>query len=179
MKEVEVKAIINDYEVVKKRLEDLGCEFSEIIKQEDKIFLHKEKDLSKTKEGNVTLRIRKTENKNILTMKKQMGNELDNIEKETEIEKPEEMAEIIKTLDFRETVRVSKERIKTKYNGTEICIDKVKDLGNFIEVEKMTEKDSETTQEELFKFLESLGVKKEEQVFKGYDTMRYEKLTTS
>ena len=53
-----------------------------------------------------------------------------------------------------------------------ICLDKVEGLGEFIEVEKITEQDdSIQTQKKLFDFLKSLGISEEDQVFKGYDTL--------
>ena len=69
-------------------------------------------------------------------------------------------------------------RKKAKYNDMEICIDAVEQLGSFIEVEKLSEGDSLQIQEQLFTFLESLGVTKEDQVIKGYDTLMWEYLKT-
>jgi len=57
-----------------------------------------------------------------------------------------------------------------------ICLDEVEGLGSFIEVEKTSAEDGEAIQEELFNFLESLGVKREDRVFKGYDTLKYDSI---
>ena len=48
------------------------------------------------------------------------------------------------------------------------------DLGTFVEVEKITEDvEAEAVQNELFEFLETLGVKKEDRIVQGYDTLFY------
>ena len=60
----------------------------------------------------------------------------------------------------------------------EICLDEVKDLGNFIEVEKITDEDPDKVQEELFRFLESVGVRREDRVVNGYDILMWRKQHT-
>tara|TARA_Y100000031_G_C8194943_1_gene373220 strand:+ start:834 stop:1379 length:546 start_codon:yes stop_codon:yes gene_type:complete len=175
MKEVEVKAKINNIDEIKSKLINLSCEFSETLVQKDRIYLHKSIEFKDIKKGTVILRIRDSNGKYFMTLKKQLENELDNIEKETSIDSQEQAHEILKYLDFHEVVNVTKKRIKCKYGNLEICIDEVNELGCFIEVEKLTnDEDSLKIQKELFQFLEKLGIKKENQVFKGYDTLIYE-----
>jgi adenylate cyclase class 2 len=83
---------------------------------------------------------------------------------------------ILKLMGYSEEVRVNKTRVKTNFKDYEICIDDVKDLGAFVEVEKIAEDgDGEKIQKELFEFLETLGVKKEDQVMHGYDTLLWHK----
>jgi hypothetical protein len=49
-------------------------------------------------------------------------------------------------------------------------------LGEFIEVEKMTEEvDGEKIQEELFQFLETLGVSRSDRALHGYDVLLNQK----
>ncbi|MDP3762811.1 MAG: CYTH domain-containing protein, partial [bacterium] len=56
----------------------------------------------------------------------------------------------------------------------EICLDEVDRLGSFVEVETFSDDgDPEKIQEEIFKFLLSLGVKPEDRVREGYDTLVY------
>lgn len=176
MNEVEVKARIDDIDKIMKSLEELGCDFSEQLEQKDKIFLHNSIEFPDIKKGTVILRIRDSNGKCILNLKKQLGNEMDNIEQETEISDSEAGEEILKHLGFHEVVQVNKIRQECKYRDMTICVDEVENLGSFIEVEKLTdEKDSAKLQKELFKFLETLGIKKEYQVFQGYDTLIYNK----
>jgi len=74
-------------------------------------------------------------------------------------------------LNYEQTVEVHKKRIKTSYKDYEICLDEVAGLGSFIEVEKMSDENGEKVQKELFDFLKTLGVSKEDRVFNGYDTL--------
>lgn len=176
MREIEVKARIKDLGETRKKLEKMGCTFSEPLDQKDIIFLHKSPDLRTMEKGKVILRIRNSSGAIILTLKKQCENELDNIEEEVVVESQEKMERILKYMDYEEVIRVNKVRQKTFYKDMEICVDRVEGLGDFIEVEKMTDDKQEgELQGKLFEFLESLGVKKEDQVFKGYDSLLYDK----
>jgi adenylate cyclase class 2 len=98
---------------------------------------------------------------------------MDCIEREVEINDADQMIGAIELLGYHKAVNVVKARTKTMYNGMEICLDEVKDLGSFIEVEKIVDGDGEEVQNELFIFLETLGVKREDRVMNGYDTMVY------
>src|SRR3989344_924740 len=175
MKEVEVKAKIKNLEEVKEKLQKLGCVFSKPLIQKDKIYLHKNTMFQNVTKGKVILRIRDSNGIFIITLKKQLENELDNIEREVIVNDPIEAEEILKEMDYKEVIIVFKKRVKCKYKDLEICLDNVEGLGEFIEVEKLT-KDEESLkiQKELFEFLESLGIEKKDQVFKGYDTLLYE-----
>ena len=90
------------------------------------------------------------------------------------------MVEILKILKWQQVPTVDKKRIKTNVGEMEIVLDTVKDLGEFIEAEKIVETanpdDRKKTQEELFAFLTTLGVLKEDRIIDGkYDIMLYEK----
>jgi adenylate cyclase class 2 len=85
------------------------------------------------------------------------------------------MAEIVLLMGYYEFNTVSKVRRKCRYKNYEICLDEVEELGNFIEVEKMSDEPSEVVQEELFTFLESLGISREDRATKGYDILLYQK----
>ena len=88
-KEIEVKAKIDNFQTVKTKLLELGCVFSDSIRQEDEVFVNFEGDFTQLKLGTNFLRIRK-ENKVgkdriLFTLKQPQSNELDCIEKEVEI----------------------------------------------------------------------------------------------
>jgi adenylate cyclase class 2 len=78
-------------------------------------------------------------------------------------------------MGYKSAVKINKVRRKAKHLGYEICVDEVEGLGTFIEVEKVTDdcEDSKEVQKELFHFLESLGVNKNDVVMRGYDTLIY------
>lgn len=172
MKEIEVKAKLNRPKEVKRKLIDLGCSFSEPLVQKDIIYLHKSLEFKDITRGKVVLRIRNSNGKLLLTLKKQLENELDNIEREITFDDFQQAADILGYMDYHEVVRVEKTRSKCKYHDLEICVDDVTGLGTFIEVEKMSEsEDSLEVQKQLFSFLQTLGVSEQDRVFKGYDTL--------
>lgn len=173
MNEVEVKAKVENLGQVREKLVQLGCQFSPPIRQEDKIFIHESINFSDLDEGTIVLRIRRSKNI-LLTLKKKLGNELAHIEREIQIDKAEEAEEMLELMSFKEVVNVNKTRSEAKYQGMTICLDSVDTLGNFIEVEKITDKNNiDEIQEELYKFLEGIGIGKEKIVLYAYDTLIY------
>ena len=111
-------------------------------------------------------------------MKQPQSNELDTLERETEIADPKELKEVLFLMGYRSVVEIHKVRRKAKYKDYEICLDEVKGLGSFVEVEKITdEANAEEVQEELFQFLETWGIQRENRIMNGYDTLIYLKHT--
>lgn len=137
------------------------------------------------------MRIRDSNGVFFLTMKKTQINELDCIENEVEVKDPVEARKMLENLGFKEFVRVEKTREKCRLEDMTICLDEVEGLGNFIEIEKLIDPllirtseanaatDGIKVQEELFSFLEGIGVRREDRVFKGYDSLTMEKKTKS
>ena len=174
MKEVEVKARLRNESEVIRKLEELGVQLSEPITQEDKVYFPVGAVFAEEGNKDPALRIRDQNGRYIFTYKKPDKNNLDKIEFESEITDPEEMAKMCEALGFELRTQIKKTRRKAKYNEYEICLDEVDQLGSFIEAESLFEDgDSEHIQKELFSFLETLGVTKEDQVFEGYDIMLY------
>jgi adenylate cyclase class 2 len=169
MNEIEVKAKVHDQENLIQQLDDLGCVFSEPFHQIDTIYIPFGESIPVPNGVNV-LRIREQNGKFILTLKQPLTNQLDNIEKELEISDSNAMHEIILLLGFEVSSTVEKTRRTSKYKDFEICIDEVTGLGSYIEVEKFG-LDAEVIQKELFEFLETLGIQKEDQEFMGYDIL--------
>jgi len=105
-----------------------------------------------------------------------MVNDLDSVEHEVEVSSRDEMEKALRLMGYKEAVRVSKVREITRYEGCEICVDEVENLGSFIEMEKLSEDgDSVKIQEELFRFFLSLGVLPEDRAFSGYDILMMER----
>lgn len=173
--EIEVKAKVKSLETTQNKLGELGCILSKPIIQHDYIFNKKGLNIEKGYGETPILRIREQGDKILFTLKKHRSNELDCIEKELEIGNKEIMEDIFELLGYEKTVEVHKKRIKTNYKDYEICLDSINDLGYFIEVEKISDEDGEKIQNELFNFLETIGIKKEDRVLKGYDTLLWEK----
>ncbi len=178
MYEVEVKARLKDKKAVIKKLKSLGCKFGKELHQIDHIFIPNGMAFPPPI-GTPVLRVRKQGSVNFFTLKISQGNRTDSIERELEIKDGEKMIEILKLLDWKETILVDKKRVKTNLKDMEIVLDDVKNLGKFIEAEKIV-KDKNTErrkkiQGELFDFIETLGVPKKDHVIGGkYDIMLHE-----
>lgn len=173
-KEIEVKAKLVDEEAIKQKLVDLGCVFSEPIDQDDAWFVNFTTSYTTFMPKTNFIRIRKSKGKVLFTLKHPQANELDCIEKETDVSNEKELRGILEMLGYHEVVGFHKRSMKAEYRDYGIYLDEITDLGSFIEVEKITEEsDGEKVQEELFIFLESLGIKREDRVVNGYDTLVY------
>lgn len=179
MYEVEVKAKLQNRKAVMKKLKSFGCKFSEELHQVDHIFTPAGTPFP-TPFTTPVLRVREQGDIFLFTLKISQFGRQDCIEHELEIMDGEKMIEIMKLINYKEVALVDKKRIKTKLNGVGVELDKVKDLGEFIEVEKIvTHPDPEKRkkiQKELCDFLENLGIAKEDLLVNAkYDIMLFEK----
>jgi adenylate cyclase, class 2 len=176
-KEIEVKAKVDDLDGLIKNLGNLGIILSESIIQKDETFVDDNYGAyDQFQPGKNALRIRNSNGKFLFTIKQPIANELDCIERETEISDPKEFREALILMGYNPVVRINKTRRKAKYKDYEICVDQVEGLGDFVEMEKLTEdEDPEVVQNEMFALLESFGIKKENRIPHGYDTLVYKK----
>jgi predicted adenylyl cyclase CyaB len=181
MYEVEVKAKLKNRKAVIKKLKAFGCKFSEELRQIDYVFIPQEAPYPLFPLGTPALRLRKQNDVYFLTLKIPQSSYQDCIEREIDIQDGKRMLEILKLIGWKSIPTVEKRRIKTKFKGVEIVLDKVEHLGEFMEAEKIVKhKNHETrkkVQEELFDFLGTLGVSKKDHVINGkYDIMLWHKL---
>lgn len=73
------------------------------------------------------------------------------------------LLKILKMLDFTEICRIDKKREVFQYQDFEIVLDKVKKLGNFIEVELAGNfRNREKYKKRIVELLDKLGIKKEQ-----------------
>lgn len=99
-------------------------------------------------------------------------------EYETEISNKEEFTKILNFLDFKKAVTVDKQREYWDCGDLEIALDKIKGLGEFIEVEaKRNFENTDQARKACLSFLDNLGIKNAEQIEikKGYPVMLLEK----
>ena len=176
LKEIEVKAKVDDFIKLKEKLQELQCELSEGIVQKDTVFIQPGTSYPVVDSGKPVLRIREQGEETILTLKIPQENNLTCIEKEINVNHPEKTKALIELLGFKEMIESTKVRQKAKYQEYEICLDNVEGLGMFVEVEKISYEDSIIVQKELFSFLQKLGIEKENQVLYGYDILMWNKL---
>lgn len=163
MIEVEVKASIPSFEIMKERLNNLNAEKVKTEYQEDRYFNSPVKDFAKTDEA---LRIRKTKSENyerlFITYK---GPKIDSKSKtreevEMEIEDENKCSDIFKHLGFKEVRTVIKNRDYYKIDTYEISLDDIKGLNPYMEIEITLEEGSDYTeaQKGIFEMFEKLGI---------------------
>jgi predicted adenylyl cyclase CyaB len=179
MREIEIKAQVESLASIREALQERGAELSDPVIQHDVVW-----GLPGITGNNEApwLRLR-TETKNnttyhVFTLKRSVTGQLDSIEHETEIKDPVELASIVRELGFTLYADTTKTRQKTKLGDIEFCLDSVKDLGEFIEAEKLTEEevDYEEVVAQLWKIFEEFGVTRTSGVTDGYDTLMNKKL---
>ncbi len=178
MREIEIKLRAKNLEEIEEKLKEKGCIISELISQHDTIYSLKgsRNEFASASEGDVIIRIRRLKDAAQLNLKQQRSSEGDNLEFETEVKDPEEIHNMLTILNWYPAIEVKKTRKKGKLGEYEFCLDQVEKLGTFVEIEKLTSDDvnPEEVRDELFKELESLGLSKEDEETRGYDTQIYQ-----
>ncbi|MFA6097462.1 MAG: class IV adenylate cyclase [Candidatus Paceibacterota bacterium] len=173
MREIEIKLKVENLGELAKKLSERGYELSDPIQQHDIVYSLKDKPqrIEYAKEGDISIRIRRSGGKAELNLKQQQSNEMDNLEYETEVKDPEAMHQILLKLGYVPEVEVKKIRRKGKLGPYEICLDEVERLGTFVELEKLApdNTDPEEIREELFRELEKLGLSRKDEETRGYD----------
>jgi adenylate cyclase class 2 len=174
MNEIEIKVRFNNLEQIVEKFKEIGIVFSQPNRQEDIIFLDAKMADYKIVEGTIVLRIRNENGKLTFTIKQQLGRDLSSKEYEVEISNADTMYAMLQLMGFKELVRVNKTRLKGSYKSYNLCIDNVERLGNFLEIECLTERaDYEVVQNEMLAFLREIGIDTTQQVTVPYDTQIY------
>ena len=163
MIEVEVKAKIDSFDEMRKRLDEINAIKTKTEHQEDRYFNSPVNDFAQTDEA---LRIRETksdEKHNLFITYK--GPKIDAKSKtrkevEMKIEDADKCSAIFESLGFEEVRTVIKEREYYKYENYEISLDNVHGLDPYMEIEISLEDDSDYSkaQESIFELFEKLGI---------------------
>ncbi|WP_292605723.1 class IV adenylate cyclase [Methanobrevibacter sp. UBA188] len=159
MIEVEVKAKIDSFEEMEKRLENLGALKSKKEFQEDIYFASPIVDFAQTDEA---LRIRTTNNNIFITYKGPKLNKDAKTRKEVEmsIESAGKAKDIFEEIGFKEVRTVRKNRQYYTYENFEISLDDVEGLNPYMEIEISLEdgNDYDYAQKSIFELFEKLGI---------------------
>ncbi len=190
MREIEIKARVRHKEAVLRALGEKGVVLGEPITQHDRVYGVPEvvcgRQTKQPVSGDATspwLRIRTEiagdKKMHYFTLKRSRAAHLDKIEHEVEANDPDGVVNIIKELGFIEYSDITKTRRKGKIGDIEVCFDDVKDLGDFIELEKLTTEETsyEVVASELWETLQNLGIHRTDEVTKGYDVLMTEQLS--
>ena len=159
MIEVEVKAKIDSFEEMEKRLENLGALKSKKEFQEDIYFASPIVDFGKTDEA---LRIRTTNNNIFITYKGPKIDQQSKTRKEVEmnIESAEKAKDIFEEIGFKPARTVRKNRQYYTYKNFEISLDDVEGLEPYMEIEIALDDDEDHSkaQRKIFELFEKLGI---------------------
>lgn len=176
MREIEIKAKLQNRDRVVAKLSQNNLQLSDPIMQRDQVF-SVPGVAGDSDEPAPWLRIR-TETKNgvtrhIFTLKKSVHGRNDSIEHETEITNSDEMRSAILQMNFAPYCDVTKTRQKVRDGDYEICLDSVEGLDLFIEIEKMADDDAnhDDVTAELWKYFSQLGISPDDEVHDGYDVL--------
>ena len=159
MIEVEVKARIDSFEEMEKRLKDLGAVKTKDEFQEDIYFASPIVDFAETDEA---LRIRTTNNDTFITYKGPKLNEKAKTRKEVEmtIESAAKASDIFTEIGFTPARTVKKSRQYYRYENFEISLDDVEGLPPYMEIEIALSDSEDYTeaQNRIFKLFEKLDI---------------------
>ncbi|MBE6485453.1 MAG: class IV adenylate cyclase [Methanosphaera stadtmanae] len=163
MIEIEIKAKITNPKIAFEKIQEIGGVYSHTEIQRDIYFNGENKDFKKTDEA---LRIREIPDGddfiNILTFK---GPKLDSKTKtrkeiEVTINDKDNMTEILINLGYKPSAIVNKVRRIFKYDKYTITVDKLNELGYFIEIEYVTKnsEDIEVIQDKIFEIFNQMDI---------------------
>lgn len=138
MIEVEIRAKIKNSSEVGERLGQKGATLLSKEKQVDRVFGHQMflDDNKMIVEGGLSARIRQTEKGVWLEFKEISRQKGAGVEIKADLDDLNEGLNFFEKLGFEESFTIAKERQKYSLNGFEICLDKVEQLGDFIEIER-------------------------------------------
>ncbi len=174
MIEMELKALLKNKSQVMKKLEKCGCEWVLVGLQED--IIYEKNDMQQIVHTPI-FRIRKCGDQKILTLKVLEGDFDTAEELELNISDEKIMDKMLQIIGFLPKIQIVKRREITKYKGFNICIDEVEGLGDFIEVERVSDKrnDKNIIYEEIRKILLELEVEEQDLIKEKYYEMLLKK----
>jgi adenylate cyclase, class 2 len=141
-KMVELKARVNDLDILRKRLADKGADYKCTFHQRDQYFVVPEGRLKlRTVKDSESAELIYYERENILGPKSDDAYIL-------RVHEPEDLKHIL-TKILKPLIVVEKEREIYQYKGTQIHLDRVKKLGDFIEFEREVADNQESIEKGL------------------------------
>ncbi len=156
--EIEIKAYCHSHEEVRKKLIDLGGELLQELRENDIYFNHPVRDFRETDEA---MRIRQSNGDTVVTYKgSRVGEKVKaRPEYEMSIGDFHSAVKIFESLGFVKGGVVSKNRELYKCGDFTVVLDRVQNLGDFVEIEVIGEP-SPQLERELIDFAHELGLEK-------------------
>ncbi len=158
--EVEIKLKCSNLNKLKKKLLKTGAILSKTKQQTDIYYEHPSRVLLKSKEY---LRLRKMGNIKTLAHHINISNGV-NDECEIELEKNADIENLLQRLNFSKLGTIDKKREQYRLKRYNICLDKVKNIGNFIEIElEVGKKDVTEAKKACWQLAQKLGLSKKDE----------------
>ena len=177
--EIEIRAKVEDPNKIKDTLSQLGAKLVKNVRQTDRYYgaicLYKKLNYT------FLLRVRYQGNKAFLTYKGAKQKKPGIWEEyELPLSQPAEMEKMLKEMGMDLVVEVNKHRLEYTLDEFTICLDSIKGLGTFIEVELQASDriPSKQVKTKLQKFLKTLDIKEEDLIHHGYVTLLLRKHKT-
>ena len=158
--EIEIKAKIRDFSKIRKQLLEVGAKKTGTVHQIDTYYLISPKYRFKSGEPRLRIRENKTANK-FFWEYHQPTDMFGAKEYETEIDDPKMAKLILKKLGYEAEAVIDKVREEYKFKSLNIVLDKVKGLGQFMEVEIMDYNRKEGLNR-IYGFYNKIGISKED-----------------
>lgn len=175
MREVEIMAKLGSIEDFTNQLAQIGVQIDSVLVQEDAIYVPFPLELSEVDAHRIPiLRIRTENGTHKFTLKRNAEpgtDSLNNIEHELKVSDDRVLHQILLELGQHVCLNVKKTRRLATYREFQLCIDSVDDLGDYIEVEVLSDDtvDVHAVREQMWAFLESLDVPRTSRVQESYD----------
>lgn len=141
-KEIEIKFKIRDRQAFKRFLSNNNIVLSKPFTQHDIIFMRTGKEFCDLLSGEVILRIRQEAHKITTTAKRYIKGIQVREEIECKIDSVDKFTQYLRLLGFAPLVEVSKTRQQGNINNLTLTYDVVDELGDFVEIEAVSETDS-------------------------------------
>ena len=153
-KMVELKAEVDDHDFLRKKLSALGAEYTGTFQQSDLYF--------RVPEGRLKLRTVKDENKAELIYyeRENIAGPKSDDAFILRVQEPEDLKKVLKKI-LAPLIVIEKVREIYQYQGTQIHLDTVKQLGKFIEFERQTSDDLKSIEKDrriLERLMEKLEI---------------------
>lgn len=174
--EIEIQVEIEKVKPLLKFLKDKG-QFIDSSKESDEYFIPCCRNFTDVKPTKEWLRLRDKAGKFTITYKnwyyEKNGKSTHADEYETVVENVKQLKNIFLALKFRSLAKIEKVREKYIYKNFEISLDKVKNLGDFVEIEYKGKgiKDPKKITTSMIQFLKNIGVGKIIRNYVGYPFM--------
>ena len=158
MLEIEIKVRVPDLESIRKRITACGGVLTERLTEHDSYYNAPHRDFGITDEA---LRLRQAGGKTVVTYKGPKSTILGSKVREElnlDISDPKTFDKIITSLGFKLVAVVLKDREYYQYQDYTISLDKVEGLGDFVEIELITESNAELAASRIDTTAKEMGV---------------------